>query len=78
MTLSEILPIAQQLTAAEKLRLVRILVEELDSMDSPTVLLEPGHVYHIYTPLEQYGAADALIAAFPDVYMPGPEVAINP
>ena len=65
MTLVEVLPITRQLTVVEKLRLIRILAEELDALASENVMLEPGHVYPIYTPLEQYGAAEALIKAFP-------------
>ena len=73
MTLAEVLPIARQLTPAEKLRLVRILVDELDSSDTTGAALVDGETYSIYTPLDQYGAAADLLAAFPEIFVPGPE-----
>jgi hypothetical protein len=71
MTLTEILPIAQKLSFADKLSLIRILAEELDPAAALDATLVEGHVYPIYTPLEQYGAAQSLLDAFPDVYFPG-------
>ena len=65
MTLAELLPIAQQLSAVDKLRLVRLLVEDLDSIVS---MIETDHTYRIHTPYDQYGAADALLQAFPSIY----------
>jgi hypothetical protein len=66
MTLAEVLPAVRQLTAPEKLKLIRILAEELDQ-DTVSSLLEPGNVYDLPTPYDSYGAAqvlaDALAAA---------------
>jgi len=70
MTLLEVLPIAQKLSFADKLSLIRILAEELDSVTALDATLIEGHAYPIYTPLEQNGAAQALLDAFPDVYFP--------
>jgi hypothetical protein len=39
MTLAEVLPGAKQLTAPEKLKLIRILAEDLDSAPSAEVML---------------------------------------
>jgi hypothetical protein len=71
MTLADVLPIAKQLTPGEKLRLIRILVDELDSADTIPVTLEEGQTYPIFTPLDQYDAAADLLAAFPDIHVPG-------
>jgi len=46
MTLAEVLPAVRQLTAPEKLKLIRILAEELDQ-DEARALSEPGKVYHL-------------------------------
>ena len=66
MTLAEILPVVRQLTAPEKLKLIRLLAEELDQNDTSS-LFEPGKVYHLPSPYDSYGAAqvlaDALAAA---------------
>ena len=75
MTLAEVLPIAQQLSAIEKLHLIRILVDELDSTDSAPNLVVSGATYPIWTPLDQYGAARDMLDAFPDMFVPGPEAA---
>ena len=70
MTLSEVIPIAQKLSFADKLSLIRILAEALEPVASADAALAAGHVYPIYTPLEQYGSAQSLLDAFPDVYFP--------
>ena len=73
MTLADVLPIARQLTPMEKLRLVRILIDELDASDIGDAALVDGGTNAIFTPLGQYQAAADLLAAFPDVVVPGPE-----
>jgi hypothetical protein len=78
MTLIDVLPLAKQLTPGEKLRLIRILVDELDASGAEVIALEEGRTYPIYTPLEQYGAAADLLAAFPDIHVPGPEASRLP
>lgn len=62
MTLAEILPAVRQLTAPEKLKLIRILAEELDR-DKTNSLFEHGKVYNLPTPYDSYGAAQALADA---------------
>lgn len=66
MTLAEVLPVVRQLTAPEKLKLIRLLAEELDK-DEASSLFEYGKVYNLPTPYDSYGAAqvlaDALAAA---------------
>ena len=55
MTLAELLPAVQQLPAVDKLRLIRILAEELDKGEDISPLV-PHKLYHLATP---YGAAGA-------------------
>jgi len=62
MTLAEVLSAARQLTAPEKLKLIRILAEDLDS-DETSALFERGKVYNMPTPYDSYGAARALADA---------------
>ena len=62
MTLAEILPAIRQLTAPEKLKLIRLLAEDLDR-DETSSLLEHGKVYNLPTPYASYGAAQALADA---------------
>jgi hypothetical protein len=62
MTLAELLPAVQQLPAVDKLRLIRLLAEELDSGEDISPLV-PHKVYYLPTPYATYGAAGALLAA---------------
>ena len=62
MTLAELVPAVQQLPAADKLRLIRIVAESLDSGEDISPLV-PHKVYHLPTPYATYGAAGALLAA---------------
>ena len=62
MTLAEILPAVHQLTAPEKLKLIRILAEDLDR-DETISLFEHGKIYNLPTPYDSYGAAQALAEA---------------
>ena len=62
MTLAELVPTVQQLPAADKLRLIRLLAEELDSGEDISPLV-PHKVYYLPTPYATYGAASALLAA---------------
>ena len=62
MTLAEVLPAVRQLTASEKLKLIRLLAEDLDR-DEILSLFEPGKVYNLPTPYDAYGAAQALADA---------------
>lgn len=60
MTLSELLPAARKLSAVDKLRLIRILAEELDAREviSP---LEPHKVYYLATPYQVSGVGKTLM-----------------
>lgn len=62
MTLAEIVPSVQQLPAADKLKLIRLLAESLDSGED-IAPLAPHKTYYLSTPYDAYGAAGALMAA---------------
>jgi hypothetical protein len=62
MTLAELVPTVQQLPAADKLRLIRLLAESLDSGEDISPLA-PHKTYYLPTPYDAYGAAGALMAA---------------
>jgi len=62
MTLAEVLPAVRQLTAPEKLKLIRLLAEDLDTEEASSPL-ERGKVYNLPTPYDSYGAAQALADA---------------
>lgn len=59
MSLAEILPAAQQLSLRDKLPLVRILIEEIDSEEDISPL-ELNKSYYIATPYDMYGVASAM------------------
>ena len=59
MSLADILPNVRSLAAADKLRLIRILAEDVDA--GPDIApLEHGRTYVLATPIFEAGAADAL------------------
>lgn len=60
MILTEVLPIVKQLSALEKLHLIRILAEELDTLEDISPL-ESGKVYELPTPYDSFGAAKILM-----------------
>ncbi|MBN8418822.1 MAG: hypothetical protein J0L73_07910 [Verrucomicrobia bacterium] len=60
MTLSEILPSALLLPAADKLRLIRFLAVDIDNEDSVEPL-EHGRTYALQSPQFEDGAAQALL-----------------
>jgi hypothetical protein len=62
MTLAEVLPAVQQLSGAEKLKLVRILTQDADPT-ADIATLEPGKTYDLPTPYDCFGAADLLMQA---------------
>jgi hypothetical protein len=63
MTLAEVLPAARQLSAPEKLKLIRILAEDLETAED-IAPLEPFKTYDLPTPYDCFGAGAALMAAF--------------
>jgi hypothetical protein len=60
MTLSEVLPVARRLPAADKLRLIRVLAEDLDRSEDVSPL-EPHKVYYLATPYGAFGAGTVLM-----------------
>jgi hypothetical protein len=59
MTLLELLPAVRQLPDHEKLKLIRILAEELDS-DDEIFPFEPNKIYYLHTPYNTFGVAELL------------------
>ena len=62
MTLAEVLPAARRLSASEKLKLIRILAEDLDLAED-IAPLEPFKTYDLPTPYDSFGAGAVLMAA---------------
>ncbi|MDM8558472.1 hypothetical protein [Candidatus Parabeggiatoa sp. HSG14] len=60
MSFAELLPIVQALPQPEKLQLIEILQEEVLEDISP---LEHHKTYWIWTPINSYGTAEALMNA---------------
>jgi hypothetical protein len=63
MTLAELLPAARRLSIAEKLKLIRILTEDLETAEGITPL-EPFKTYDLPTPYDCFGAGAVLMEAF--------------
>ncbi|MCY7279194.1 MAG: hypothetical protein LH702_37020 [Phormidesmis sp. CAN_BIN44] len=63
MTFAEVLPAARQLSASEKLKLIRILAEDLE-MAEDIAPLEPFKTYDLPTPYDCFGAGTVLMEAF--------------
>ncbi len=63
MTFAEVLPAARQLATAEKLKLIRILAEDLEAIEDISPL-EPGKTYDLPTPYDCFGAGAILMEAF--------------
>lgn len=62
MTLTELLPSIRQLPAFEKVRLIRILAEDLDTAEDISPL-QPNKIYYLPTPYNSFGAGRELMAA---------------
>ena len=60
MTLAEVLPTIRLLPAFDKLRLIRILAQELETLEDISPL-EPHKVYDLPTPYDSFGAGKALM-----------------
>jgi hypothetical protein len=60
MTLAEVLPAARQLSPTEKLKLIRILAEDLE-MTEDISPLEPFKTYDLPTPYDCFGAGAVLM-----------------
>lgn len=62
MNLSEVLPSIRQLSIIEKLKLIRILAEDLEAAEDISPL-EPFKTYNLPTPYNSFGAGSALMQA---------------
>jgi hypothetical protein len=60
MTLADVLPNARKLSAIEKLKLIRILAEDLESAENISPL-EPFKTYDLPTPYDSFGVGSILI-----------------
>ena len=60
MTLSELLPAARKLPTVDKLRLIRILAEELDTHEDISPL-ELHKIYYLATPYQISGVGKTLM-----------------
>jgi hypothetical protein len=67
MTLTEILPTVRQLPTLDKIRLLRILAEELDTEEN-IFPFEPYKVYYLPTPYDAFGAGKVLMDAMKTAY----------
>jgi hypothetical protein len=63
MSLAEVVTVARQLSAIEKLKLIRILAEDLE-MTEDIAPLEPFKTYDLPTPYDCFGAGSVLMEAF--------------
>ena len=59
MSLAEILPEVRLLSAADKLRLIRLLAEQVDA-EGDIAPLEHGRTYAVSTPVFERGASEIL------------------
>ena len=62
MLLTDILPAVRQLPTLDKLRLIRILAQELDTAEN-LFPFEPYKIYYLATPYNVFGAGQALMDA---------------
>ncbi|TVQ17581.1 MAG: hypothetical protein EA367_17265 [Leptolyngbya sp. DLM2.Bin15] len=62
MTLSEVLPSVRQLSTVEKLKLIRILAEDLEAAEDISPL-EPLKTYDLPTPYNSFGSGLVLMQA---------------
>ena len=60
MTLSEVLPSVRQLSTIEKLKLIRILTEDLEAVEDISPL-EPFKTYDLPTPYNSFDAGAILM-----------------
>jgi hypothetical protein len=60
MSLTEILPSIHQLPNPDKIKLIRILAEDLDH-ENPIEPFEVNKTYYLPTPYDSFGAAEILM-----------------
>jgi hypothetical protein len=61
MSLAELLPSVRQLPASDKLRLIRILAEELEP-DEYIYPLQPNRIYYLPTSYNSFGVGRLLLS----------------
>ncbi|MGB3693086.1 MAG: hypothetical protein WA896_21345 [Spirulinaceae cyanobacterium] len=69
MTLTEMLPVIRQLSIVEKLKLIRILAEDLEAAEDISPL-EPFKTYDLPTPYNSFGSGAVLMQAVESVNQP--------
>lgn len=62
MTLADVISIARKLSPSEKLKLIRILAEDLDTIEDISPL-EPFKTYDLPTPYNSFGAGAVMMEA---------------
>ncbi|MEH1773637.1 MAG: hypothetical protein V7K64_05095 [Nostoc sp.] len=62
MTLADLIPMARKLSPSEKLKLIRILAEDLDTVEDISPL-EPFKTYDLPTPYNSFGAGTVMMEA---------------
>ena len=62
MTLTDILSAIRQLPTLDKIRLIRVLAQELDT-EKDLFPFEPYKIYYLSTPYQTFGAGKALMDA---------------
>lgn len=62
MTLSELIPAVRRLPPIDKVKLILILAEDLDTSEN-IFPLEPNKIYHLPTPYDSFGASEMLMNA---------------
>jgi hypothetical protein len=62
MPLTDVLPMVRQLSIVDKLRLIRILAEDLEAAEDISPL-EPFQTYDLPTPYNSFGAGAVLMQA---------------
>ncbi|HBQ99639.1 MAG: hypothetical protein J7524_22260 [Roseofilum sp. Belize BBD 4] len=60
MTLTELLPSIQELSHLDKIKLIRLLAEDIESR-AEIAPLEPGKTYDLLTPYNIFGAGKILM-----------------
>ncbi len=66
MPLTDVLPMVRQLSIVDKLRLIRILAEDLEAAEDISPL-EPFQTYDLPTPYNSFGAGAVLMQALESV-----------
>lgn len=60
MSLADLLPNVRQLPVVDKIKLIRILAEDLDQQEDISPF-EPNKIYYLPTPYNSFGVAEILL-----------------